>query len=152
MNYTINYQLPQWVKEDRIMMEDFNDMTAKVDEALGEVSEDMVAQTAAIAAKGNCQIYTTSYVGTGAAGASHPNRITFPEKPILVHIARSDGAYYAEELYGSTQLIMRAGSDAAACTPTWTETSLSWYHENNCTNQLNDKNITYQVVALIIRQ
>ena len=38
MNYTTNYQLPQWVKEDRIMMEDFNDMTAKVDEALGTVS------------------------------------------------------------------------------------------------------------------
>ena len=24
MNYTKNYRLPQWVKEDRIMMDDFN--------------------------------------------------------------------------------------------------------------------------------
>ena len=29
MNYTANYQLPQWVETDRIMMEDFNEAMAK---------------------------------------------------------------------------------------------------------------------------
>ena len=28
MNYTTNYHLPQWVETDRILMDDFNDMTA----------------------------------------------------------------------------------------------------------------------------
>ena len=31
MNYTENYHLPQWVKDDRIMMEDFNDAMANID-------------------------------------------------------------------------------------------------------------------------
>ena len=30
MNYTKNYRLPQWVKEDRIMMDDFNAMTSSI--------------------------------------------------------------------------------------------------------------------------
>ena len=31
MNYTENYQLPQWVETDRIMMEDFNQAMADID-------------------------------------------------------------------------------------------------------------------------
>ena len=31
MNYTTNYHLPQWVEEDRILMEDFNQMCADID-------------------------------------------------------------------------------------------------------------------------
>lgn len=38
MNYTSNYQLSQWDKSDRILMEDFNADNAKVDTALAELS------------------------------------------------------------------------------------------------------------------
>ena len=31
MNYTKNYRLPQWVKEDRIMMDDFNAAMASME-------------------------------------------------------------------------------------------------------------------------
>ena len=34
MQHTQNYQLPQWEMDDRIMMEDFNDMTEKIDAAI----------------------------------------------------------------------------------------------------------------------
>lgn len=34
MKYTEHYHLPQWVKEDRVMMEDFNQMCANVDAGL----------------------------------------------------------------------------------------------------------------------
>ena len=34
MNYTENYQLPQWVETDRIMMEDFNEAMAKVESGI----------------------------------------------------------------------------------------------------------------------
>ena len=34
MNYTENYHLPQWVKEDRIMMEDFNQMCRDMEAGL----------------------------------------------------------------------------------------------------------------------
>ena len=39
MNYTQNYQLPQWEREDRILMEDFNDMAEKVDTGLAAAEE-----------------------------------------------------------------------------------------------------------------
>lgn len=38
MNHTSNYQLSQWDKSDRILMEDFNADNAKVDTALAELS------------------------------------------------------------------------------------------------------------------
>ena len=34
MNYTTNYHLPQWVESDRILMEDFNDAMANIDQEL----------------------------------------------------------------------------------------------------------------------
>ena len=37
MNYTANYQLPQWVETDRIMMADFNEAMARVDQGIGEL-------------------------------------------------------------------------------------------------------------------
>ena len=36
MNYTTNYHLPQWVESDRILMEDFNQAMADIDEGLSE--------------------------------------------------------------------------------------------------------------------
>ena len=35
LNYTENYQLPQWVESDRVLMEVFNDAMEKVDQGLG---------------------------------------------------------------------------------------------------------------------
>ena len=40
MHYTQHIQLPQWVESDRIMMDDFNDMTAKIDEGIAAVETD----------------------------------------------------------------------------------------------------------------
>ena len=34
MEYTTNYHLPPWVETDRIMMEDFNDAMASIDEGM----------------------------------------------------------------------------------------------------------------------
>ena len=49
-NHTTNYQLNQWEKTDRILMDDFNADNEKID--------------AALAAR-NCRFYTTSYTGDG---------------------------------------------------------------------------------------
>ena len=74
-NQTPNYQLSQWERDDKIQMEDFNTDNAKIDAALK-------AEAAARAARtGNCQIYTTSYVGTGKWGTGGPNSVTFPTGP-----------------------------------------------------------------------
>ena len=52
MNYTTNYHLPQWVEEDRILMEDFNDAMADIDQGLqGAKTAADSAQAAAAAAQ-----------------------------------------------------------------------------------------------------
>ena len=49
MNYTTNYHLPQWVAEDRILMEDFNEAMSGIDAGLHEQKQlwDGVLQLAA---------------------------------------------------------------------------------------------------------
>ncbi len=37
MNYTENYQLPQWVETDRVLMEDFNNAFAKMDASIPQI-------------------------------------------------------------------------------------------------------------------
>ena len=34
MNYTANYQLPQWVESDRLMMDDFNAAMSQIEQGL----------------------------------------------------------------------------------------------------------------------
>ncbi len=51
MDHTTNYQLPQWVKSDRIMMDDFNDANSKIDAALTL----------------KCEAVAGTYIGDGAS-------------------------------------------------------------------------------------
>ena len=39
MNYTPNHHLPQWVKSDRIRMEDFNDAMANIESGLDQAAQ-----------------------------------------------------------------------------------------------------------------
>ena len=55
MNYTQNYQLNQWAALDKVQRTDFNADNAKIDAALGALSD----------GKGNGQIVTGSYTGSG---------------------------------------------------------------------------------------
>ena len=50
MNYTKNYHLPQWVKEDRIMMDDFNRMCADMEAGLTQNAASAAAADAKAAA------------------------------------------------------------------------------------------------------
>ena len=64
MKQTSNYQLNQWEKTDRILMEDFNEDNRKIDEALAEEKAARETLTAAMAMYGNCKIEYGSYTGT----------------------------------------------------------------------------------------
>ena len=39
LNYTENYQLPQWVESDRVLMDDFNSLNSKLDETLLDLEQ-----------------------------------------------------------------------------------------------------------------
>ena len=69
MEQTANYGLNQWDAGDRILMEDFNADNAKVDQALGILTE----QAAQIANCGNCSISSFVYTGTGTCGQGCSN-------------------------------------------------------------------------------
>ena len=89
MNYTKNYRLPQWVKSDRIMMDDFNAAMSSMESGMtrAEGKADAAAaaanaakQTADTAKQGADNAYSPSnkpfvagtYVGTGAEiGRAH---------------------------------------------------------------------------------
>ena len=51
MDYTANYQLPQWVDSDRILRTDFNSAYQKLDAALKTNADGLAAETAARTAK-----------------------------------------------------------------------------------------------------
>ena len=86
MNYTNNYHLPQWVESDRILMEDFNDAMAGIDQgiqgakaaadtaeskadaaqAAAEIAQSSADAVADAYTPGNQPYAVGSYTGTGA--------------------------------------------------------------------------------------
>lgn len=84
MNKTANFQLTQWEKTDRIMMEDFNRDNAAIDAALKSNADKAAALQTALAGAGNCSIEIKSYTGNGNYGQNNPTRITFSKKPKFV--------------------------------------------------------------------
>ena len=83
MTKTTNYQLNQWAKSDRIMMDDFNADNAKIDAALGAL-----------------QIVTGIYTGSGNdANCRVDVALGFRPEPVLVMANKfqfsGNGAFFA---------------------------------------------------------
>lgn len=105
---TTNYQLNQWVKTDKVLMEDFNKDNEKIDEALkvldvrvdgkadqSALEAEINARTSAIssintalAARGNCRMEISTYTGTAASSdADYTTKsIRFSAKPAFFAI------------------------------------------------------------------
>ena len=140
-NQTTNYQLSQWAKSDQVKMEDFNADNAKIDGALASQAEALAALTAATSKHGNCQIYTTSYVGTGSGS----NTLTFPQVPELVIIAEH-GKNVLYLLPGDITYPFWSSTKDYTMTVTWSGSTVTWLG-NDVNMQLNAKNKTYHVIA-----
>ena len=141
MNYTTNYQLPTWVETDRIQMDDFNDMTDKLDAALGE-------QQAALVKCGNCKAEIFSYTGTG----STTSRIDFPERPVFFIIQGGTGVILGGP--GKTATLAASGASVSSSrvdkiTMTWSGSQLSLTDSSAYMN-LNVSNVVYQVIAFYL--
>ena len=138
MNYTQNVQLPQWVETDRIMMADFNEAMAKVDQGMGAIP----------------RMVSGSYVGTGAYGSESPNHLEFGFAPkVVILVANKTSA-----LKCGTVLVAGQSSSSGIGTSyssnsslglilTWGENGLSWY-TGNAERQLNEEGTTYFYFAL----
>ena len=86
----------------------------------GDAAE-AAARTAALALKGNCQIYFSSYVGDGELTKT----LTFPGKPLLVNVQGDN--LIGQGIYGNPNFMCRtSGTGGSACTATWSGNSLTW--------------------------
>ena len=137
MEQTSLYNLNQWVKEDRIMREDFNADNAKIEAALSGIPK----------------IATGTYTGKGTYGSSNKNSLTFDFQPAMVVIMRNGTNSIAAGtilLYGQTQ---SAGTSAQynafslELTVAWSGNTVTWYSGQNADRQLNASG-TYRYLAL----
>ena len=133
MTKTTNYQLNQWAKSDRIMMDDFNSDNAKIDAALGTIPKLAVG----------------SYVGDGAFGYEHLTSLSFDFKPKIVLISaptlNTCNMILFSSAGGNTYL---AGGAQNALTAIWSGNQLSWYGSGSGLEQLNNAGTTYYYFAV----
>ena len=150
MNKTANFQLTQWEKTDRIMMEDFNRDNAAIDAALKGNADKAAALQTALASCGNCQIGISTYTGTGTRGEEYPTVITFPKMP-TVFFVRGRGTFFAAQGGASEGSLIVYDSGSAQIQDallSWSGNQLSIVSSNNAKYQLNTDNSLYWVLAL----
>lgn len=103
MNKTANFQLNQWEKTDRIMMEDFNRDNAAIDAALKSNAEAVAAEMAAreaadtaLGKKAGLQLIQTVPFPEGGSSADKPLTIQWSDWAIVLAVYQepSDGRSY----------------------------------------------------------
>ena len=145
MTKTTNYQLSQWAKSDRLMMDDFNADNLKVDSALAALGDAIAAAP---------KIAVGSYTGSGSCGASSPRTLTFAFQPKLVIVVENSWDY----LKAGTALIsgqslsagIGGGTNSGAClslTVSWSGNSVTWYGPS-AEKQLDIENCEYFYCAV----
>jgi len=167
-NYTSNYGLCQWAASDKVLRTEFNADNAKIDaaiktvdtrvtslsgskasqSALDSLSQTVAGHTAALAKKGNCVLYTTSYTGNGTYGPDNARTLTFSGKPYLVVVSGRGGVMVMVQGTDSTMSIFGTCYDNRL---TWSGNSVSWYHNGTALadGMMNRSGATYQVLALL---
>ena len=133
MNYTQNYQLPQWEKTDRIMMDDFNDAMSVIEEGLSA----------------KCELYFGSYAGTGQYGPENPNTLTFdfaPRVVILFGYATNPGDHMV--MIRPYEAARSYDGNYTSCAITWLENGVRWYNGFYDLTQFNRLNQTYYYIAV----
>ena len=149
MNKTANFQLTQWEKTDRIMMEDFNRDNAAIDAALKSNADKAAALQTALAGAGNCSIETKSYTGNGNYGQNNPSRITFSKKPKFVLLC---GYSFLLLLMGkeNAPFVGFFASDriyTCNIVYSWSGNTLQFHSTQNAYAQGNTSNQLYQAIA-----
>ena len=152
-NYTTNYDLNQWEGTDKVLRAEFNADNAKIDAALkanSDAVDSLETQlVSGLAGKGNCQLWTTSYVGDDQVTYNSNNRITFPKLPVLVIIQGTNGGETMLILGQNTKYLTIMGT-AYGGSVTWEGTTMSWrVNTTNPSDQFNLQGATYLVLALL---
>ena len=152
MNKTANFQLTQWEKTDRILMEEFNSDNEKIDTALKGNADGVAALQTALASCGNCKIVYGTYTGNGKSGSANPNKLTFDGKPVLVIVQAqsntTDFDFHLRLVRGCGWAVGDRGNYSYTNSVAWGENYVSWYNDKAET-QFNLQNSVYSYIALI---
>ena len=131
MTKTEIYQLPQWEKTDRVLMEDFNEAFAQVEASIPRIA-------------------VGTYVGTGTCRTVYTSlEIGFAPKFILV--LNEGGSRFIRALSGTSRVGIATSSNSDYfCNLEWTETGLRWINtvSNEAGDQLNQTDMTYRWLAI----
>ena len=131
-NHTQNYNLSQWVKSDKILMDDFNADNARLDAALK-------AHDAALATKGNVQMAIYTYKGNGLCGKENPCHIPFTDgEPTLILVIGAGEGSKRLILYKDVE---QSGVSNSTVYVNWSKSGVSWYTNAYPGNQLNEGRI-----------
>ena len=139
MTKTEHYGLPQWEPTDRVLREDFNDMTEQLESELTKMAEKIP------------RIASGSYKGTGeyAFGSDFSKVLEFGFAAQLVIVLRSDNNIYLSAIFvrpcerGICGFGNGESIDAA-----WSSTGLAWQSIKDYNYQLNANNVTYYWLAI----
>ena len=150
-NHTTNYNLNQWEATDKVLRTEFNEDNAKINAALkanADAIDALEGQMSAVqTGKGNCQIWTTSYTGTGSASHSR----TFPQEPLLVVIMGD--RFQLVALRPCTSAYNMEGSSYWGATASWSGTRLTLSYTGGMAGGDskigNESGKTYYIVALM---
>lgn len=160
MGKTANYGLPKWEKSDFIKMDDFNDLTAKLDAALkaeadarAEKADGTATQQAlsslqsSIGTTGeNCRIVYGSYVGDGRVGEDKPVTLSFDFYPAAVLVAGNPGGLPTIFIHGCTSA---ESANRYNMLVSWTDNSVSWRYNGSSGYDVNNgSGETYYYIAL----
>ena len=156
MEYTENYQLPQWVESDRILMEDFNQAMAAIDEGIKAVDDTVTQGLAEVAANlgsggKTARIAWGTYVGTGTYGPGNPTSLSFAFQPDLVLIGSVYGSFSICHMIRPLTSSLSTGT-SSPLTVVWEAQKVTWYNDGTVINahigQNNVENETYYYVAI----
>ena len=119
----------------------------KLDAALGTQAASIAALTEQLDTKGNCQVYSTIYRGTGTYGSGNPTRLTFPKPPMALLITSGHGMGIF--LRNGACFAVADAYTVATEVSTWSGNTVSWYNVVDARSQMNLDSFSYNVVALL---
>lgn len=146
MEHTANYQLSQWEKTDRIMMEDFNGDNAKVEAALAALAASGSGTAQALTAatnRLNSRFYSATYTGSGAEYGS--KTLTLPRQALFLMVSSYDkDMLFALPAAGLAQYVNYNAASVGGILINMSGGTVTW-NSPNC----NRANTTYHVFAVL---
>ena len=144
-NHTPNYQLNQWEAEDKVLRTDFNEDNAKIDRALGALTEATTAHGALLPKLGNCAVHVGTYIGKGD---TLPVAATVPGRPMAVFVQDGVDPFTILAVRGMESANTISGNRAYSYLLTWGEHTVSWNNGTGSTYSLNYKDRLYFYMIL----